>query len=380
MTTIASAHEPGQPVAKQRPEHLDVVVIGAGQAGLAAGYYLAQRGLRFAILESCPRVGDSWRNRWDSLRLFTPAKYNGLPGLPFPLARNIYPTKDEMADYLVEYASVMGLPVRTATTARHVTRSPEDTNAWLVETDDTIIATDSVVIATGGYQLPKVPRFASELDPGIHQIHSHDYRNPAQFQTGGVLVVGASNSGAEIALEAARHQHTTWLAGRDPGHIPINWDSPVGRLAESALWFMVNKVLTVNTPMGRKAMGQVRNHGLPVERISRSDLKDAGVTRILSRVVGAKDGKPRLADDRVLAVDNIVWCTGFRGDYTWIDGITYGEDGYPEQDRGVVTNAPGLYFMGLRFQRAASSSLVGGAGRDAAHVVGHIAARIRQAA
>ncbi|MGA7668818.1 MAG: NAD(P)-binding domain-containing protein [Nitrolancea sp.] len=354
------------------PDQFDVVVVGGGQAGLAAGHHLARQGLNFVILDAHSRVGDAWRNRWDSLTLFTPAKMTGLPGMRFPAPAYHFPTKDEVADYLESYAEAMRLPIRLGTTACHV--RPSGDSRWLVETGDMPMLASSVVIATGGYQTPKIPAWASELDPGITQIHSMDYRNASQFQAGPVLIVGASHSGADIAIEATHHDRTV-LVGRDTGQIPIPTTGRLVPFTVPVIWFVVNHVMTVHTPMGRKAKRQLRAHGFPLEHPSRSDIAAAGVERITARATGVRDGKPMLDDGQVLDVRNVVWCTGFQEDYSWIEGLTYGEDSYPEEDHGVVTGTPGIYFVGLRFQRSGASSLVGGVGRDAKYIARHIAKR-----
>lgn len=377
MTTATPVNASDDTIITQKLEQFDVVVIGGGQAGLAAGYYLARRRLRFVILDAHDRVGAAWRNRWDSLELFTPARVSGLPGMRFPAPPNSYPTKDQVADYLESYARTMSLPVRTGIEARKVSR--DASGHWIVETTGPALEADSVVIATGAYQSPVIPAWASELDPVILQMHAADYRNPSQLQPGSVLVVGASISGAEIATEAAQ-QHPTVLVGRETGRMPIRPGQGIGRFALPLMWFALNRVLTVDTPMGRKVMPLVRSHGVPLHRSWRSALSAAGVERITERVTGARDGKPMLAGGRVLDARNVVWCTGFHGDYTWIEGLTYGDDDYPVTDHGVVTSAPGLYFAGLKFQRSFASSLVGGVGRDAKHIVDQIAAVARTAA
>ena len=349
------------------PRRFDVIVVGGGQAGLAAGYHLAQRGLRFIILDAHDRVGDSWRQRWDSLRLFTPARYDGLPGMPFPAAPHTFPTGGEMAGYLEHYAAAMKLPVRCGVTVDRVERSAAGRDGYIVHAGDLRLTTDQVVIATSAYLEPRAPDLANDLNPGIRQIHSASYRNPAQFAEGAVLVVGASNSGAEIALEAARG-HQVILSGRDPGKVPFRVDTRAARLAFRILWFAWNHVLTANTPVGRKMRPKVRNHGGPLVRVKPSDLTAAGVERTYERTTGTDQGLPVLEGGRVLEVANVVWCTGFHHDFSWIDGLELDEDGFPRQDLGVAHNLPGVYFVGLKFQRAFSSMLVGGAGRDAAHV------------
>lgn len=363
--------------ATTKPESFDAVVIGGGQAGLAAGYYLSRQGLRFVILDAHDRVGDAWRRRWDTLRLFTPARYSGLPGMPFPAPPWTCPAKDEVADYLEAYAAAMQLPVRTGIEARRVSRAADA--GWTVETSAGPLIADTVIIATGGYQIPNIPEWAGDIDPDIVQLHSMDYRNPGQFQPGPVLVVGASHSGAEIAIEAAR-DHPAILAGRDTGQVLIRSDGRLDRLVTPMLWFALSHVVTVDTPIGRKVRPAVRAHGFPLERTRRSDLAAAGVRRFTARVTGARAGKPVLGDGQLLNVRNVVWCTGFRGDYTWIEGLRYGEDGYPDQQYGAATGAPGLFFVGLKFQSAGVSSLIGGVGRDAKRVVEQIAARARRTA
>ena len=231
---------------------------------------------------------------------------------------------------------------------------------------------DNVVIATGVFQKPHVPDFAGELDPGITQLHSRDYRNLSQLQPGPVLVVGASHSGADVAFEAAS-EHEVILSGKDTGQLPASVESRRGRMLFRGLFFAGTHVITADTPIGRKVRPQIRHGGGPLLRYRRKDLRKAGVERVLARTVGVQDGQPVLDDGRVLDVANVVWCTGFRPDYSWIRlPFELGEDGYPVQYRGVVSSSPGLYFVGLPFLHSFASMLIGGAGRDAERVVRHI--------
>lgn len=349
----------------------DTIVIGGGQAGLAAGYYLKRHKRDFVILDANQRVGDSWRNRWDSLRLFTPARYNGLPGMPFPAPAHSLPSKDEMANYLEAYAARFALPVRTGIT---VNRLSKQGDCFIVEAGNLRFEADNVVVATGAYHIPRIPAFASELDPAIVQMHSSQYRRPSQLRDGGVLVVGAANSGAEIALEVSR-THQTWLSGRHPGSEPTRPGSGTDRLITPLIWFVFSHVLTVNTPIGRKAATQLRSHGVPLARVRPDDLLAAGVERVHTRTVGVRDRLPMLADGRILDVANVIWCTGFSPGFEWIDLPIFGHDGEPIHERGVVASHSGLYFVGLFFQSAVVSSLVGGVGRDAEYVVQNIARR-----
>jgi putative flavoprotein involved in K+ transport len=349
-------------------ERIETVVIGGGQAGLAAGYYLARAGEPFVILDAGERVGDAWRSRWDSLRLFTPAKYDGLPGWRFPAPGWAFPTKDEMGDYLEAYARRFDLPVRTRV---RVERLSTQDGRFLVEAGGSRIEAERVVVATGAHRVPRIPAFASELDPGVVQLHAGHYRSPAQLRDGRVLVVGGGNSGAEIAWELVRTR-PTWLAGARVPEIPVPHGSFRMRLALPVFRFVGMHVLTRRTPIGRKLGAKLAAEATPLIRVKSKHLVAAGVERV-PRVTGVRDGLPLLADGRVLEVENVVWCSGFRQDFSWIDLPVLGADGQPLHDRGVVRLQPGLYFVGLVFQYAEASDVLPGVGRDAKHVVRHLA-------
>jgi putative flavoprotein involved in K+ transport len=351
-------------------ESLETVIIGGGQAGLAVGYHLAREERSAVILDANQRIGDPWRKRWDSLRVFTPARYDGLPGWPFPAPGWSYPTKDDVADYLESYAARFQLPVRTGV---RVDGLAWEHGGYVVTCGLSRYEADNVVVATGGYQVPQIPVFASELDPSIRQLHSSDYRNPSQLRDGPILVVGAGNSGAEIALESSQ-DHRTWLSGRDTGQEPVRAGSLSDRLFTPPFWFLLSHVLTQRTPLGRKAHHQLSGRGLPLARVRRNDLIRAGIVRV-PRVSGVRDGLPMLADGEVRDVANVIWCTGFGSDFGWINLPVFDRDGEPRHERGVVGSQPGLYFIGLFFLSSGSSSLIGGAGRDARHIARHIASR-----
>jgi putative flavoprotein involved in K+ transport len=356
----------------QGNERFQVVVVGGGQGGLSVGHYLARRGIPFVILDANPRVGDSWRKRWDSLRLFSPAFYDGLPGLRFPASPGVKPTKDQMGNYLEAYASRFKLPVRSGV---RVTRLSKQGDHFLVESGDNQFEAEQVVIATGNYCRPRIPPFASELDRGIVQLHSSQYRNLSQLAPGGVLVVGAGNSGAEIAMEAVK-QHATWLAGKEPGHIPVRVDSLFGRfLFVHLIRALGHHVLNVDTPIGRKMRPRMLLRATPLVRVKPKDLLAAGVERV-PRVSGVERGLPQLEDGRVLEVQNVIWSTGFLPGLEWVDLPIFGMDGAPLHERGIVTSEPGLYFVGLHFQYSMTSDLINGVGRDAERVVEAIAERI----
>ncbi|MEP6527458.1 MAG: NAD(P)-binding domain-containing protein [Nocardioidaceae bacterium] len=353
--------------------HVETIIIGAGQAGLSTGYHLAQHRREFLILDAARRVGDVWRERFDSLKLYSPAKYDGLPGWGIPAKGWSFPTKDEVADYLEAYASRFDLPVRTGTVVDGLFR---DGGRFVVAAGQDRFSADNVVVASGTWQAPKTPDFADQLDPAIVQLHSNDYRNPSQLQPGAVLVVGASHSGADIALELSA-AHQTTLSGAIHGEVPFNIEGQLAHRILPIMWFLANQVLTEKTPIGRKMRVRVRKGGGPLLRVKRADLEAAGVRYVPDRTVGVEGGRPVLADGTVLDVQNVVWCTGFGKDIDWIKFPVLGEDGWPEQRMGGSRSTPGLYFVGLPFLRAFASMLIGGVGRDAELVAKQIAARGR---
>ena len=278
------------------PEHFETIVIGGGQAGLSVGYHLRRLCRPFVILDASERTGDVWRHRWDSLRLFTPARYDSLDGMPCPAGKYEFITKDEMADYLEQYAAHFQLPVRNGIRVDHL--SKED-GRFTVTAGERRYTADQVVVAMGGCQSPRVPSFATELSRDIVQLHSIEYRSPAQLREGGVLIVGAGNSGAEIAREVA-HQHPTWLSGRDVGQLPFRVNSFPGRhlMVPLVLRGLFHRVLTVRTPMGRRMRHKVLTESGPLIRVKRKELHDLGVQAV-GRTTGTRDGMPLLADGRV---------------------------------------------------------------------------------
>jgi len=353
-------------------ERINTVVIGGGQAGLSVGHHLARRGVPFVILDAAAHIGDAWRERWDSLRVFTPAKFAGLDGLRFPAPPNSFPTKDQMANYMQLYARTFKLPVRSGVRVDRLSRMGE---RYVVTAGGDRFEADNVVVAMGSYQRPRVPAFAADLDPSIVQLHSLEYRNPAQIKPGAVLVVGVGNSGAEIALELARHGHQTTLAGRDTGHIPFHIEGWLARLflARFVLRVLFHRVLTIATPVGRRVLPKIHGGG-PLIRLKPKELAAAGITRA-PRVAGVKDGRPMLEDGRVLDVANVVWCTGFDPGFSWIDLPIFDADGELRHTGGVVAELPGLYFVGLHLLYAFSSEMIHGVGRDAERIVAMLAAR-----
>ncbi len=341
----------------------NTVIIGAGQAGLATGYYLKRAEQDFIILDKNKNAGESWSERWDSLRLFTPSHHDSLPGMPFPGPRGELPGKDQMAGYLSAYASLFSLPVQYNVNVDHV--SSYD-NKFELSFSDGKLTADKVVVATGTHPYPRIPAFASGLKADIFQIHSSLYRNPALLPGGNVLVVGAGTSGLEIALEVSR-THKTYISGKPTFHIPDN----VFRFAGELYWWFASNILTVKTPVGRKARKHIINGGGPLIKISAGDLKAAGVVPV-PRITGVNGGLPQSEDGNTFEVSSIIWATGYRPDFSWIKLDMQDTSGWPVTNRGVSTSCKGLYFNGMPFQYGLTSGLVGGVGRNAKYISDHI--------
>lgn len=343
-------------------EEIDTVVIGGGQAGLTMGYHLRRAGREFVILDADDRVGDTWRQRYDSLRLFSLPRYASLPGWAIPVKG--YPTRDEMADYLAAYAARFDLPVRSGSRVSSVIA---DGDQLRVSVDGGTYFARNVVVATGSHRRASVPALAADFDPGIRQLTSLDYRNPAQFAPGAVLVVGAGNSGTDIALDAAAAGHPTYLAGRHPGEVPVDIDTRRGRMVVPLVMFVFRHVLTLRTPMGRKAHAAHVRQGANLVRNKLADLDAAGITR-LGRVEGVRDGRPVTSDGQTPDVATVVWCTGSGPDHRFLEVPAFDTDGRPVHRRGV-SGVPGLYFLGLEFQFALASGQIQGVDRDARYLL-----------
>jgi putative flavoprotein involved in K+ transport len=336
-------------------DHFDVVVIGAGQAGLAIAYFLAQQRRRFVILEAADTIGAAWQSRWDSLVLFTPRRYDALPGLSFPGDPDGYPSRDEVVAYLEEYASTFALPVEVNSAARSVTAND---GTFAVELGDRRIEADQVVVATGAFQVPHVPPLASGLAPGVFQAHSTEYRRPSQVPDGTILVVGGGNTGFQIAKElAATHQVHLSIGSRQT---PL----PQRVLGRDLFWWLTKLGLlekTVDSRLGRRAQhrdtligsspGELRRHRVGVK----------------PRAVRATGRTVTFSDDSKLDVDAVIWATGYRSDYSWIKLPVTDTAGRPRHRRGV-TEVPGLYFLGLSWQHTRGSALIGWVKDDAEYL------------
>ena len=353
--TAAAAAGPGDGA-------LDVVVVGAGQAGLAIAWQVSRQGLRLLVLEAAAELGQSWRSRWDSLTLFTPAQYDALPGMPFPAPADTYPTKDPVADYLQAYADAFQLPVRLNARVTSLSRSG---NGFEVRTADQTFSARRVVVATGPFQVPFIPAAASGLDRAVTQIHSTDYRNPGALPDGPVLVVGGGNSGLQIAEELSASRRVDVSVGANPPMLPQRL------LGRDLFWWLTHLGL-MRVPAESRLGRRVQARGEFVIGTSRRSLKRAGVT-FRPRMIGAQGRTVRFADGSTLDVGVVLWATGYRSDYSWISIPGVVRDGRVAHRRGV-TDVPGLYFLGLSWQHTRGSALLGFLDDDASHIVDRIAA------
>jgi putative flavoprotein involved in K+ transport len=346
-------------------EVLEVVVVGGSQAGLAMAWHLAQQGRRFVVLEAAPELGQAWRSRWDSLKLFTPAQYDALPGMAFPALADTYPTKDPVADYLQAYAKAFDLPVRLNARVTDLRRVGD---GFEVRTADEAFQARQVVVATGPFQVPFIPPPAAKLDPSVTQVHSADYRNPQALPDGPVLVVGGGNSGFQIAEElAATRTVDLSIATKYPM-------LPQRRTGKDLFWWLTRLGLlrvTVNSRVGRRMSRREFVIGTNRRRLER-----AGV-RFRPRLVDAEGRTVRFADHSLLEdIGVVVWATGYRPDYAWIDIPGVVREGHVVHRRGV-TEVPGLYFLGLSWQHTRGSALLGFVNDDAAYLAEQISSPTR---
>jgi putative flavoprotein involved in K+ transport len=341
---------------------LDVVVVGGSQAALAIGWHLARQGLRFVVLDAGPEVGHVWRSRWDTMRLFTPAQYDNLPGLAFPAPADTYPTKDPVADYLQAYARAFDLPVRPNAPVTGLRRTGD---GFQIRTPAGTFQARQVVVATGPFQVPVVPPAAGRLNPSVTQLHSADYRNPQALPEGPVLVVGGGNSGFQIAEELAASRQVDLSIGARAPRLPQRL------LGRDLFWWLTRlgvMRVSVDSRLGRRASQREFVIGT-----SRRKLARAGV-RFRPRLVDAAGRTVRFADHRTLDVGTVVWATGYRTDHSWIHVPGVVADGRVRHRRGV-TDVPGLYFLGLSWQHTRGSALLGFVAADAAYLADRIAER-----
>ncbi len=343
-------------------ERHEVIVIGGGQAGLAIGYLLSRQGRDFIILEAAEQPAAAWRQRWDSLKLFTPARYSALTGLPFPGDQDSYPTRDEVAAYLTGYARHFELPIELNSRVRALRRT---NGAYLVELDDRTYEAEQVVIATGPFQVPFVPPIADRLDPGVVQLHSSTYRAPRDIPEGPVLVVGGGNSGFQITEELSSSHEVHLAVGSRQTPLPQRL------LGRDLFWFLDATGLIRKTRasrIGRRLEGRDTLIGSSPRALRRR----YGV-EIRQRAVDATGSTVRFGDDTTLEIRAVVWATGFRPDHSWIDVPVFDSNGHLVHERGVA-ESPGLYFLGLTWQHTRGSALIGWVKDDAAHIAQQISA------
>jgi len=340
----------------------ETIVIGAGQAGLAMGYYLKQNNKRFLILDKGQALGEVWKIRYDSLKLFTPRMYSSLPGLPLEGKQQDFPSKNEIANYIKRYSETFALPVELNTEVLSVTKNEED---FCVETTKGIFYATNVVVATGPFQKKRIPRFSGSLSENILQLHSSEYRNPSQLQQGSVLVVGGGNSGAQIAVELSEEKETYLAISKKPRYFPLM----IGGM--SVFWWLDKLgILKVTNTSFIGDMLQKKGDPIFGGQLKHA-IKDWGIS-LKGKVINVDYKKVTFEDSTTLEVKNIIWATGFQQEYEWIK-----VDGVINNRKEIIHNrgispVKGLYFLGLPWQSRRGSSLLQGVGYDAKYIIEHM--------
>jgi putative flavoprotein involved in K+ transport len=344
-----------------RQEHFDIAVVGGGQAGLAMGYYLREKGLRFAIFERGASIAPAWHERWDSLTLFTPRRYSALPGLPFPGDPDGYPTRDEVIAYLERYAETVALPIELNSEVR---RLSYEGGRFILELDVRTVTADQVVVATGPFQTPFVPELAEGLDPGVWQAHSTGYRQPGDVPEGAVLVVGGGNTGFQIAKELAATHKVILSVGSKQKPLPQ-------RIAGRDLFWWLTKTHLLSTTVESR-LGSKLQHRDTLIGSSPRELKRRYGVELKPRAIDAVGRTVRFEDGSEVVISGVVWATGYRLDFSWIDLPILDSNGRLRHRRGV-TDVPGLYFLGLTWQWTRGSALIGWVKDDAAFLTERLA-------
>ncbi|MFB3167671.1 NAD(P)/FAD-dependent oxidoreductase [Neobacillus sp. 179-C4.2 HS] len=336
----------------------DVLVIGAGQAGLAMGYYLKQTKLSFLILDKESAIGESWKKRYDSLTLFTPRSYSSLPGLTLNGEEKIYPTKDEITDYLSLYANTFSLPIQLDTTVKRVDKEDH----FLLHTTKGVYHCRNVIIATGPFQKPFIPEFSHYLSENILQVHSSKYKNPSQINEGTTLVVGGGNSGAQIAVELSHSKEVYLSVGHQMRFLPQDIGS------KSIFWWF-DKLGVYRANVHSKVGQYIKNKPDPIFGFElKTQLKNRSVI-LKPRVTSADNSQVFFNDGSSIEVSNVIWSTGFKSDFSFIHiSSVLNEKGLPIHQRGV-TKVKGLFFLGLAWQNSRGSALLQGVGTDAKYIV-----------
>ncbi|MGG3449972.1 flavin-containing monooxygenase [Domibacillus aminovorans] len=338
------------------------VIIGAGQAGLAMGYYLKEMNQSFLILDKNREIGDEWRNRYDSLVLFTPRMYSSLPGLPLTGDQQGFPMKDEIANYLADYANRFDLPVQSKTEVLSVRK---EMGRFYIKTEDHEYEAENIIVASGPFQKPNIPLFAKSLSPDVLQIHSSQYKNPQQLRSGNVLVVGGGNSGAQIAVELSNERKTYLSISQKIKFFPLE-------IGNKSIFWWFDKAGILKAPRHSWIAKKIQASGDP---IFGSELKVAltsGSVVQKSRTVDGEDTKIRFQDQSMLEVQNVIWSTGFVLDYSWLEVKgTLNYEGRPLHKRGIA-QIEGLYFLGLPWQYRRGSALLQGVGEDAKYIAEYI--------
>jgi putative flavoprotein involved in K+ transport len=358
-----------EPIARPEPGTdsdggYDVLVVGAGQAGLTVGHYLKQAGLRFLIVDAAEQVGSAWAQRWESLVLFTPRRYNAMPGLSFDGDPNREPTRDEVIEYLHRYATELELPVELSS---RVSALEYRRGRYAADLPGRTILADQVIVATGPFQHPRIPAFASSVAPDVHQIHSTTYQRPSQIPPGRVVVIGGGNTGYQIAEELAAGHDVVLAVGSRQTPLPL-------RILGRQIFWWLTKLgvlgMSVESRLGRRLRERDTLIGSSPRKAKR-----IGIV-LKPRAVDASGRSVRFADGTATDANAIIWATGYESDHSWIRPAVTDERGHVRHRRGV-TDRPGLYFLGLQWQYTRGSALLGLVSADARYIAARVIAQWR---